>query len=209
MRNLPVAFSRFGTISVIRDAETNRKAGVKELPRSNIYEAGAASIAELFADHLENPSGNRNGIALAVSTSRLAENARGAIEKSLAALGYGQDACMYATLAPVHLPGVAAEADAAGAPAPDAAPGSASAAATLDAQALFLLVEGLDPLFVIACDNMAVRTIGAAYRADFAPDSAIRVFGRPAAAFRDLASLIETDAGKQKAWRLFKTFPKR
>ena len=185
---------------VIRERKSIRKVGVKKLPQSSIFGAGAASVAELFEDFIEGFQDNSACIALALSARPLDGNARDAIEKSLAALGYGQDACTYATLASR---GAAAEREAL------AQPESPAQEAMLDAQALFILVEGLDPLFVVAADELSTRKLGEAYRTAFEPDSAIRVFGRPAAAFQDLPSLLATENGKQRAWFLFKSFPKR
>ena len=114
--------------------------------------------------------------------------AQDAIEKSLSALGYGQDVCTYATLLPHDTDESEME---------------------LDPQALFLLVEGLDPLCVIAADAAATQALGRAYRTEFTLDSPIRAFGRPAVSFHDLTSLLTTNEGKQKAWHIFKGIPKR
>ena len=160
------------------------------MPRSNIFEAGAASSADLFASYIESAFESPNSIVLVLSKHELGANARNAIEKSFAALGYSGNIQTYATLLP-H----------------DCAPGETGV--MLDPQAVFLLVEGLDPLFVITADSASTQTLGAAYRTEYAPDSAIRAFGRPAIAFANLDALLETDAGKQKAWRLFKSIPKR
>lgn len=157
------------------------------LPRSNIFEAGTASAAALFENHVEGIGENGSCIVLALSQQPLEAVAQDAIEKSLSALGYGQDICTYATL----LPHSAGESE-----------------MELDPQALFLLVEGLDPLCVIAADAAATQALGRAYRTEFALDSPIRVFGRPAVSFRDLTSLLTTNDGKQRAWRIFKGIPK-
>lgn len=175
-------------MSFIRKKERNRKDGVKELSRSNIYEAGAASIAELFCDYVEDNPGNAACVALVLSARPLEARARDAAEKSFAALGYGRSACVYATIFP-------------------AASSEAPESGKLDAQSLFLLVEGLDPICVVAADEAATQALGAAYRAQYAPNSPIRVFGRPSVAFGNLESLLETDDGKQAAWRLFKSIP--
>ena len=75
----------------------------------------------------------------------------------------------------------------------------------LDSQALFLLVEGLDPLRLIVADGQTLEVVAHAYRMAIGPDTAVRVFGRPAVCFGNLAELLQTDAGKQRAWALFKT----
>ena len=175
---------------------------MKKLPRSNIYEAGAASIAELFGGYIENAPENGMCVILSISMQPPGPETRNAIEKSFAALGYGRDACTYATLVPCE----ASSCDQV-----DRAEqaGDAGEAVALDPQALFLLVEGLDPLCVVAADTASARTLGQAYRTEFPVDSAIRVFGRSSVAFRDLPALLETESGKQKAWHLFKSIPRR
>ena len=75
----------------------------------------------------------------------------------------------------------------------------------LDAQSLFLLVEGLDPLRIIVTDRRSADLLASAYRTAFPNDSAARTFGKPTAVFRDLDALLQTDAGKQKAWAVLKT----
>lgn len=158
-----------------------------KLPRSNIFSASADELRDLFADYLE---GDGACIVLALSERALGAEARNAIEKSLASFGYGSDACLYATLFPT-------DEEAEGGDVP------------LDAQALFLLMEGLDPLCVICADAAATARLGEACRTAFEADAPIRAFGRPAVAFQDLAALLATDAGKQRAWRLLKSLPKR
>ena len=147
------------------------------------YGAAEREIGELFADYLE--GGGKNP-AVALGARPLSPEARNAIDKSLEAFGYPQRACTYASLTPVD----------------DTAEGSDLA---LDAHALFLLVEGLDPLFVIAADSASVAALGQAYRTSFPLDAPIRVFGRPSAAFSNLDTLLETPQGKQKAWRIMKS----
>ena len=120
----------------------------------------------------------------------LASIARDAIVKSLSALGYGPDAATFATLAPKD-------------------PAVEGGDVVLDEQAVFMLVEGLDPLLVIIADEPTSHLVGRAYRCSVAPDSADRVFGRPTVVFRDLEPMLSTDSGKQHAWKLFKSFPKR
>ena len=156
-------------------------------PQSNIYEAGAADIRALFDDHVD---GDSSRIALALSTSTLDSAARQAVEKSLEAFGYGTEACSFATLKP------RSQTDGDG-------------SAELDPQSVFLLVEALDPLLLVVADEKTARVVAQAYRAAFDLDVPARIFGRPACVFRDLAELVTTDEGKQKAWRALKSFPKR
>ena len=147
------------------------------------YGAAAEEVAELFADYLE---GDAARPALALSSRPLAAEARSAIEKSFAAFGYGGEACSYATLSPK-----------------DASVEGADIA--LDSQALYLLVEGLDPLYLVAADKLAATRLAQAYRAAFDLDCGTRVQGRSTAIFNDLPALLESAEGKQTAWRIFKS----
>ena len=155
-------------------------------PQSNIYEAGAADIRALFQDHVD---GDSSRIALALSATSLDGAARQAIEKSLEAFGYGADSCSFAVLDP------RGKDDGEG--------------AELDPQSVFLLVEALDPALVVITDEKTGRVVAQAYRAAFDLDAPARVFGRPTCVFRDLTALLTTDNGKQTAWKVLKSFPKR
>lgn len=157
---------------------------------SNIYGAGAASIAELFGDYLEDDASPENCIALSLGRQQPSDAARNAICKSLSALGYGSEAVAFASLEPRDSEIEGGD-------------------IALDERAVFMLIEGLDPLFVIIVDDAATHLVGQAYRCVFETDSAIRVFGRPSVSFKDLDAMLSTDAGKQRAWRLFKSLPKR
>lgn len=147
------------------------------------YGAAAEEICELFADYLEGDGGRP---AVALGGHAPSPVARNAIEKSLEAFGYGLGACTYASLTPIDSSVEGAD-------------------ITLDSQALFLLVEGLDPLYVIATDANAAAMLGKAYRTQFALDAPARVFGRSSAIFADLDSLLATADGKQRAWRVLKS----
>ena len=73
---------------------------------------------------------------------------------------------------------------------------------------LFTLVEGIDPLAVVATDAAAAARLARAYRQSVPADEACRIFCRNAVAFRDLESMLETPEGKQRAWALFKKLPR-
>lgn len=153
---------------------------------SNIFEAGAAEVPQLFGDFIEAESLGKQCVVLALSMQKLDDKTRNAIDKSMVALGFGEESCTYATVQPNGCENALND-------------------TPLDARALFLLVEGLDPLCIIATDRQTVDLLNAAYRTEFQVDATVRVFGRPSVAFENLSALLETDAGKQKAWALFKT----
>lgn len=142
-----------------------------------MYGSASAGVRELFADFL---SGALDGSALVVSAAPLSDNAAYAIDRSLEALGYGARAYTCATLSPID---------------------------AIDANSLFMLVEGLDPFCVIITDSTAAAHMGKAFHTNFALNASVRVFGRPAVAFSDFESLLVTPEGKQRAWALLKTLP--
>lgn len=147
------------------------------------YGIAGQEITELFGAYLE---GSSERPFLALSMTVLEEEPRSAIGKSLEALGFGdakegdRPACSFATLAP-------------------------DGEVALDAQALFLMVEGLDPWRLIVTDDKAAALVETAYRTTLPRDTATRIFGRDGAIFTDLAALIQDETGKRKAWEIFKS----
>ncbi len=78
-------------------------------------------------------SGTRAGLCCVISSEPLSRLLKKALNSSLAALGYGHDACTFV------------------------APGD------LDQQALFVLIEGLDPICIVAADGKSAALLGQAY----------------------------------------------
>lgn len=150
---------------------------MKEFTNSNIYSANEQAVRELYSDYV---SGSESCLACAVSAHALSDAARVAVENSLAALGYGGDA-IFAVLSVDDV--------------------------TLSEQDLFSLMEGIDPLAVVATDAPSAAALSRTYRTDVTPDGACRLFGRDAVAFRDLEGMLGTPEDKQRAWALFKQLP--
>ena len=148
-----------------------------------MYSASAAEVWGLFGDYV---TGNADASVLVIGAHAPSEAARNALDKSFAALGYGSGACAYAALN-----GQTAGASGVG----------------LDAQAVFMLVEGLDPICVVCCDEASIAALEGCYRTSFVRDNVVRAFGRPAALFADFEGLLGTDDGKQHAWRILKALP--
>ena len=148
----------------------------------SVYGASAEEIGELFTDYLEGGAANP---AIVVSAQPLVPVARNAIEKSLESFGFNDRACSYVTLIPHNS-------------------ASEGGDIVLDAQALYLLIEGLDPLFLVVTDKQSAETIALAYRAAFDLDAPTRLMGRPCAVFENLAQLLSTNEGKHVAWKVLK-----
>lgn len=151
---------------------------VKESTRSNIYEANGSLVWDLYADYV---SGSRTTLVCAIGSRKASETAQHALESSMAALGYG-GALAFVTLTVDDIP--------------------------LGDVDLFTLVEGIDPLAIVATDAAAAARLARAYRQNVPVDEASRIFCRNAVAFRDLESMLETPEGKQRAWALFKKLPR-
>ena len=164
--------------NVIRKASGYCKDCVKNMPQSNMYGASAAEIWELFDAFL---SGEPSATSLALSTRPLGDAPRNALQKSFQAFGYGAQPCTFAT---IEVEG------------PDAS--------NLDARALFMLIEGLDPVYLVCCDDQAARLLEAAYGSALPRDDHALPLGRNTVVFADLARMLETDGGKQRAWALLK-----
>lgn len=152
---------------------------MKKSANGNMYEVTLNEAWELFGAHL---SGARSALVCVVSEQSLDDAARKALTSSAAALGYGRDANTFVVL---H-----------------------AEESTLDTQALFLLIEGLDPRCIIATDAEAAALLGGSYRTDVPLGAASRLFGRTAVAFRNFTNMLSDGQEKQVAWALMKKLPK-
>lgn len=123
-------------------------------------------------------SGSHAGLCCVISSEPLSEAAVKALDSSLTALGYGREACTYVI------------------------------SGDLDQQALFVLVEGLDPICIIAADGKSAALLGQAYHLAVPSGKATRLLGRTTVSFLDFESLLETPQDKQIAWALLKKLPK-
>ena len=141
-------------------------------PSGDIYAFSRESILEEHAGRLE---GNREGLVLVVFTEPLNDAATNALQKSFNALGYGNDANLYANID------------------------------GLSRDAVFDLVEGIDPLALVACDAKAVDLCSQAVRQPFPPMQKTRLFGREARAFAHLNTMFETEMDKQAVWHQLKS----
>lgn len=157
------------------------------------FTAAEQEIRELFGDYLED---NGTGAVLVLSETAASPIVRNALEKSFAALGFGDSACLYATLYPRAGRG-------AGEGGAESNPG-ANGGARLDPQAAFLLLEGIDPPFAICTDNAAAQLLEVTYKTQLPRNAATRVFGRAAVIFNDLSALLSTEKGKRTTWELLK-----
>lgn len=156
---------------------------MKKSANGNMYEIALDETWELFGAHLD---GSRMGLVCVVSDRAPSERSCAALESAANSLGYGPAACTFVSL---HAGGGEGE-------------------AALDDQALFLLIEGLDPLCLIAADQASALALGQAFRCEVALGKPGRVFGRSMAAFRNFDSMLDDGQDKQIAWALLKKLPR-
>ena len=123
----------------------------------------------------EHLDGARSTLVCVASGNGSSERSRAALNSAMASLGYGSGACTFA------------------------------AVEGLDDQALFLLVEGLDPLCLIAPDSTAAAAL---YRCEVPLGKPGRAFGRSVVAFRDFDAMLDDGQDKQIAWALLKKLPR-
>lgn len=123
-------------------------------------------------------SGARNGLVGVLSAKPLSDAAQNAVKSSAKALEYGDDSCTF----------VVTEG--------------------LEEHALFVLLEGLDPLCLVAADGKTAALLGQAYRCSVPAGDVCRLFARTTVSFMDFESLLETPQDKQVAWALLKKLPK-
>lgn len=76
--------------------------------------------------------------------------------------------------------------------------------AHLEDKALLHVIETLDPIAVIICDEDSAYACARAYRTHLDLDSATTLLIRPCACFTNLVFLLDASAGKQRAWHILK-----
>ncbi len=148
--------------------------GVKNPANSNIYEVNARSVLDAYAGYVE---GDPEDLLLVLASTAVSNETQSALTRTAERLGYG-NAVAWLNIAGDDMP--------------------------LGARELFTVVEGLDPLALVALDDHSVALLAEAYRCPVATDSLNRVFGRPLVAFSHFATLLESDERKQRAWALLK-----
>lgn len=141
----------------------------------NPYEESLRMVWDLFGAHV---SGKPGGLFCVVSTSTLGPVAANALESSAAALGFGAGSCCYITLKAEDT--------------------------QLGANDVRMLIEGIDPSVLVATDAQTASALSYAYNCEVPTNSSSRALGRTVVAFKDMESLLDTPANKQKAWALLK-----
>lgn len=154
---------------------------MKNSTNSNMYARTAEETWARFEGRL---SDSPLALFCVISGKELGETAKRALASSAERLGYGNAAAF-------------------------AMVGSMTASEqALGEDEVFALVEGLDPVALVAADAEAARALSSAFRADVAPGRISRVAGRSCAAFRSFEEMLKAPEAKQKAWALLKQLPR-
>ncbi len=140
-----------------------------------MFEVTGESVLMLYGTQV---TGEPTSALAVVSETPLGDAARTALEKSAASLEFGA-----APLAFITVEGPAG---------------------TLGAEDVRTIVEGLDPVALVAADAFAAEVLSAAYRTPVTLDAENRLLGRTAVIFEDFEGLLTSDNGKQRAWALLK-----
>jgi hypothetical protein len=129
----------------------------------------------VVAKHEDRLEGNPDGLVLVVFTETLEDAARNALAKSFDAIGLSAQSCLYAQVEGLSKP------------------------------EMFELVEGIDPLALVACDEKAALLCAQAARQPFPLMRKVRLFGREARAFTRLNGMFKLESDRQTVWRLLKS----
>ena len=140
-----------------------------------MFEVTGESVLMLYGSQV---TGKPASALLVLSETSLGEAARAALEKSAVSLEFGGAPLAFAIV--------------------EGPEGS------LGAEDVRTVVEGLDPVALVATDAFAAELLSAAYRTPLTLDSDNRLLGRTAIIFEDFEGLLTSDDGKQKAWALLK-----
>lgn len=135
-----------------------------------------ATAEATLQDFAECVEGGPNASLLVLSTEALPEEVREALAASAERLGYGRENVAWGVMDP----------------------------AKLSESQLRTLVEGLDPVALVAADSAVAAQLAEAYRQPVFCDAPSRVACRTVIAFANFPALMETPESKQKAWALLK-----
>ncbi|MCL2825780.1 MAG: hypothetical protein FWD72_00055 [Eggerthellaceae bacterium] len=171
-----------------------------------MYERVLQGTWDVFGDYL---NGARESLLCIVSTPPLSDRAKSALQSSFAQLGYGAFPCTFFTLQGNAAAGAASAAAAPADVGASPATSPSSPLPHLSEKEVFAVIEGLDPLLLVITDAAAIRTCSQAYHQEVPPDQRSRVLGREVRAFSSFDGMLDDPKGKQEAWALLKSLPKR
>ncbi len=141
---------------------------------SNIYEFEAARTLKLYAPFI---SGTGNNTVVVIGENAISPNIQKAISDSAERLGYGKNACSWVSVK------------------------SQNDERTLEANDLRMIIEGINPLSIIALNKTSAELLGQAFGLQIPLDTHTRILGRDIAALKDFALALEDQTYKRIAWK--------
>lgn len=145
---------------------------------SNIYDYNARQILDRFQDHV---IGDPNSTVLVISTNDVNDLVEKAIDNSVRRLGLEDGPSTWVKLA-----------------------GNGKDASEIDPEDLLTIIEGMDPVVLIALDAKSSDALSRTYRQELKLDDMNSIRGRRSAIFKDFPKMLEDDSQKQIAWAVLK-----
>ena len=155
-------------------------------------------IKSIYNNYLSNYV---EGSVCIISSSALSNVAFTALEKAVSTLGINTNAVVFVNLYP-DFPDTEDAEDVEDVE--DVCNDVQAKTGELSAADLFELVEGVDPMCVVATDKTSVQAMANAYRHPINLDRMNRVFGRNVAAFTSFDEMLKSKAQKSEAWSILK-----
>ncbi len=78
---------------------------------------------------------------------------------------------------------------------------------SLQEKELLIIIETLDPLCLVCCDQTSASYLATAYQCSIALETKTSLLNRPFRGFVDISRSLFDKEEKQKAWQLLKTLP--
>lgn len=141
----------------------------------NIYEFNAKGVLALYAPFVK---GSTDDLLAVVSEHPASATAQAALEASAERLGFGRNRIAWVTLT--------------------------QEAGQLGPHELSDLIEGIDPIAIVAADGSAASALSRAFAATLSHDAANRARCRTVVAFNDFEAMLADADSKQRAWHLLK-----
>lgn len=148
------------------------------MTQSGAYEHNRRAALAAHAAYLQ---GSDQALFLAVCDRQCSAAARGAIDSSAQARGYGNVGTTWLQLDRAQPP--------------------------LAGKELLSAIEGMDPLCLVVLGSGPLEAFAKAYRIERPAAGFAHVLGRPTCLVPDIDALLETEAGKQQLWSLMKALP--
>ena len=145
---------------------------------TSLYDVPRETLWVKYSPYLQ---GDSSSMLCIVTRATLSSDARSALLSSIQRLGYGLAYCIITLEPENHSP--------------------------LEGKELLEVIETLDPLALICCQNESAIVLANAYRTGIPLDAPGKLLGRPICAFSDFDKMLQRADTKQKAWQLIKSLP--